>query len=114
MIVCSCNVLSDHDVRHAVNATDDLPRNVRQVYGCLGCSVECGRCASTVKTIIDGSSEPAPRPAIPDARTAARIRSRMPAPSSRSLLPEALNIERFRRRFSAMSCSRRYCELVAC
>jgi bacterioferritin-associated ferredoxin len=54
MIVCSCNVLSDHDVRNAViAATEDLPRNARQVYGCLGCSVECGRCARTVKTIID-------------------------------------------------------------
>jgi bacterioferritin-associated ferredoxin len=54
MIVCSCNVLSDHDVRNAViAATEDLPRNAREVYGCLGCSVECGRCARTVKTIID-------------------------------------------------------------
>jgi len=53
MIVCSCNVLSDHDVRHAVRSAEDLPRNARQVYGCLGCSVECGRCASTVKSIID-------------------------------------------------------------
>jgi bacterioferritin-associated ferredoxin len=54
MIVCSCNVLSDHDVRNAViGATEDLPRNAREVYGCLGCSVECGRCARTVKTIID-------------------------------------------------------------
>ena len=54
MIVCSCNVLSDQDVRSAVSsAQDDLPRNARQVYGCLGCSVECGRCASTVKTIVE-------------------------------------------------------------
>lgn len=53
MIVCSCNVISDHDVRSAVHAAEDLPRNARQVYGCLGCSVECGRCASTVKTIIE-------------------------------------------------------------
>jgi bacterioferritin-associated ferredoxin len=54
MIVCSCNVLSDHDVRHAVNsANDDLPRNAKQIYGCLGCSAECGRCARTIKGIID-------------------------------------------------------------
>src|SRR5258708_39072587 len=51
MIVCSCNVLSDHDVRSAVNSAQDLPRNARQVYGCLGCSGECGRCASTVNSI---------------------------------------------------------------
>jgi bacterioferritin-associated ferredoxin len=53
MIVCSCNVLSDHDVRNAVKAAEDLPRNAKQIYGCLGCSAECGRCARTIKTIID-------------------------------------------------------------
>ncbi len=53
MIVCSCNVLSDHDVRSAVESAEDLPRNAKQIYGCLGCSAECGRCARTIKTIID-------------------------------------------------------------
>jgi len=53
MIVCSCNVLSDDDIRNAVNASEDLPRNPKQIYGCLGCSAECGRCARTIKTIID-------------------------------------------------------------
>src|SRR3954449_8935801 len=53
MIVCSCNVLSDHDVRSAVSASSDLPRNPKQIYGCLGCSAECGRCARTINTIID-------------------------------------------------------------
>jgi bacterioferritin-associated ferredoxin len=53
MIVCSCNVLSDDDVRNAVNASEQLPRNAKQIYGCLGCSAECGRCARTIKTIID-------------------------------------------------------------
>jgi bacterioferritin-associated ferredoxin len=53
MIVCSCHVLSDDDIRNAVSAADDLPRNAKQIYGCLGCSAECGRCARTLKTIID-------------------------------------------------------------
>jgi len=53
MIVCSCNVLTDHDVRSAVQGAEDLPRNPKQLYGCLGCSAECGRCARTIKTIID-------------------------------------------------------------
>jgi bacterioferritin-associated ferredoxin len=56
MIVCSCNVLSDHDVRKAVNAT--MPRNAKQLYGCLGCSAECGRCARTIKTILDEALSP--------------------------------------------------------
>ena len=53
MIVCSCNVLSDHDVRHAVNTSGDALCNAKQIYDCLGCSAECGRCARTIKTIID-------------------------------------------------------------
>jgi bacterioferritin-associated ferredoxin len=53
MIVCSCNVLSDHDVRNAVTEADDALRHAKHVYDCLGCSAECGRCARTIKTIID-------------------------------------------------------------
>jgi bacterioferritin-associated ferredoxin len=53
MIVCSCNVLSDHDVRQAVNFADNSPRNTKDIYGCLGCSVECGRCARTIRGLID-------------------------------------------------------------
>ena len=52
MIVCSCNVLSDDDVRNAVGTTQPLPRNAKQIYGCLGCSAECGRCARTIRTIL--------------------------------------------------------------
>ena len=55
MIVCSCNVLSDHDVRRAVSAAEDLPRCAKQIFDCYGCSVECGRCARTIKAIIDES-----------------------------------------------------------
>jgi bacterioferritin-associated ferredoxin len=58
MIVCSCNVLSDHDVRNAVSAAGDLARHPKQIYGCLGCSAECGRCARTIKTIIDEALGP--------------------------------------------------------
>lgn len=51
MIVCSCNVLSDKDVRKACHA--DRPRTAGEVYGCLGCSAQCGRCARTIKKIMD-------------------------------------------------------------
>ncbi|MGJ5080021.1 (2Fe-2S)-binding protein [Bradyrhizobium sp. HKCCYLS3013] len=61
MIVCSCNVISDHDIRNAVKSADELPRNPKQVYGCLGCSAECGRCARTIKTIIDEALGPCAR-----------------------------------------------------
>ena len=52
MIVCSCNVISDSDVRTAV-AAPVTPRSTGQVYGCLGCSAQCGRCARTIRKIID-------------------------------------------------------------
>ena len=52
MIVCSCNVLSDHDVRAAIGA-EQTPRTTGQVYGCLGCSPQCGRCARTIRRIMD-------------------------------------------------------------
>jgi bacterioferritin-associated ferredoxin len=51
MIVCSCNVLSDKEVRNAVNVA--APRTCGQVYGCLGCSAQCGRCARTIRKIMD-------------------------------------------------------------
>jgi bacterioferritin-associated ferredoxin len=53
MIVCSCNVLSDQDVRNAVSVAEMPPRTAGQVYGCLGCSPQCGRCARTIKQIMD-------------------------------------------------------------
>lgn len=51
MIICSCNVLSDHDVR-GLAAAPDAPRTAAEVYGCLGCSPECGRCARTIRQIV--------------------------------------------------------------
>jgi bacterioferritin-associated ferredoxin len=51
MIVCSCNVLSEDQVRDAC-ATTAL-RTPGQVYGCLGCSPQCGRCARTIRKIMD-------------------------------------------------------------
>jgi bacterioferritin-associated ferredoxin len=55
MIVCSCNVFSDHDVRAVVTA-EAPPRSPGQVYGCLGCS---GRCARTIRKIMDESLDAA-------------------------------------------------------
>ena len=51
MIVCSCNVLSDNDVRGTVTSPTP-PRSAVQVYGCLGCSPKCGRCATTIHRIM--------------------------------------------------------------
>jgi bacterioferritin-associated ferredoxin len=53
MIVCSCNVFTDHDVRRAVQSGPEAPRRAGEVYGCLGCSAQCGRCARTIRRIMD-------------------------------------------------------------
>ena len=54
MIVCSCNVLSDGDVRSVcANPGPDCPRTPAQVYQCLGCRPECGHCARTIRSIMD-------------------------------------------------------------
>jgi bacterioferritin-associated ferredoxin len=53
MIVCSCNVLTDHDVRGTLSGDTAVPRTAGEVYGCLGCSVQCGRCARTIRRIMD-------------------------------------------------------------
>jgi bacterioferritin-associated ferredoxin len=54
MIVCSCNVLSDRDVHTAIAASHDAQR-VSEIYGCLACIPACGRCAATIKRIIDAT-----------------------------------------------------------
>jgi len=62
MIVCSCNVFSDHDVRATLSSGAAVPRTTGQVYHCLGCSAQCGRCARTIRRIMNealGSAETA-------------------------------------------------------
>jgi bacterioferritin-associated ferredoxin len=51
VIVCSCNVISDHQVRTV--AAERSARGTSEVYRCLGCSAECGRCARTIRRIMD-------------------------------------------------------------
>jgi bacterioferritin-associated ferredoxin len=53
MIVCSCNVLTDHDVRGTLSGTEAAPRSAGDVYRCLGCSAQCGRCARTIRRIME-------------------------------------------------------------
>jgi bacterioferritin-associated ferredoxin len=61
MIICSCNVLSADEVREAVATA--TPHTPGQVYGCLGCSPQCGRCARTIRQIMDEALCPnCPRP----------------------------------------------------
>jgi bacterioferritin-associated ferredoxin len=52
MIICSCNVISDHDVREAVVSAGVELCSTAQVYDCIGCSVRCGLCSRSVRTIL--------------------------------------------------------------
>jgi bacterioferritin-associated ferredoxin len=56
MIVCSCNILSDHEIRNVVAASREQPPSAQQIYDCLGCGIQCGRCARAVKRIISETS----------------------------------------------------------
>jgi bacterioferritin-associated ferredoxin len=52
MIVCSCNILSDSQVRSAI--ASGRPRlRISQIYHSLGCAAECGRCGHTIKVILE-------------------------------------------------------------
>ncbi len=51
MIICSCNVLSDNDVRSVI-AAPDAPRTAAQIHRCLGCTPECGRCTPSIRKIV--------------------------------------------------------------
>jgi len=52
MIVCSCNVISDRQVR-AVVTDADCRRGPCQIYRGLGCNPQCGRCARSIRNIMD-------------------------------------------------------------
>jgi bacterioferritin-associated ferredoxin len=58
VIVCSCNVISDHQVRSV--AAESTARGTSEVYRCLGCSAECGRCARTIRRIMDEAVKTCP------------------------------------------------------
>jgi bacterioferritin-associated ferredoxin len=55
VIICSCNVLSDQDVRAAIE--EPLHTTVAQVYRGLGHAPLCGRCASSIRDIVQESRE---------------------------------------------------------
>lgn len=52
MIVCSCNAVSDRDVRGFLGTINSRP-SVGTVFRNLGCAVQCGRCARNIVAILD-------------------------------------------------------------
>ena len=51
MIICSCNVLSERDVRSVLDSAG-ATSGAAQVYVRLGCRPQCGRCARTIRHLI--------------------------------------------------------------
>jgi bacterioferritin-associated ferredoxin len=52
MIVCSCNVFSEQQIRSALAKAPQRLR-MSQIYDCLGGSAQCGQCAHTIKGIME-------------------------------------------------------------
>jgi bacterioferritin-associated ferredoxin len=50
MIICSCNVITENEVRRAIDLHS--PPRTAQVFVCLACSARCGRCAQTIKRLM--------------------------------------------------------------
>lgn len=53
VIVCSCNVISEKQIIASVVNSVDAPRTAAQMYRCLGCSPQCGRCARTIRAMLN-------------------------------------------------------------
>jgi bacterioferritin-associated ferredoxin len=58
MIVCSCNRLTETEVRQAARAGAASTENA---YAKLGCEVQCGCCVDYAQEIIDGERGQPPR-----------------------------------------------------
>ncbi len=52
MIICSCSVLSDKQVRATLDSPNP-PRTPCQVHRLLGCEPQCGRCVRSMREIIE-------------------------------------------------------------
>jgi bacterioferritin-associated ferredoxin len=76
MIICSCNVLSDREVRIAVAANEPL-RTIGRLFRYLGCTAQCGRCARSIKRIRDERDHPL------DAHGGGLLPTRLIGPSAR-------------------------------
>jgi bacterioferritin-associated ferredoxin len=69
MIVCSCNVLTDHAVREALSSPTP-PQTPSQVHRHLGCKAQCGRCVRTMREIMDEAKPEHPAAQAPASKVA--------------------------------------------
>lgn len=50
MIVCSCNVLSDHQIREHLGGLEKP--TVGAIFRRVGCQPQCGRCAGNIAALV--------------------------------------------------------------
>jgi len=70
MIVCSCNLLTEADIRSALRRPD-APDCVCDVYAALGCAQDCGGCAGSIACMVEEARLGKLRPVAPAAKKAA-------------------------------------------
>jgi bacterioferritin-associated ferredoxin len=51
MIICMCNRISDGAAREV--ACSGLCRSVADIYRCMGCRVQCGKCVPEMRRLFD-------------------------------------------------------------
>ncbi len=69
MILCSCNVLTDHAVREALSCPNP-PSTPCQVRRHLGCTAQCGRCTRSIRWVMDEFKNAQAESEMPDAKVA--------------------------------------------
>jgi bacterioferritin-associated ferredoxin len=52
MIVCSCNLITEAEIRDALSRPDG-PDCVRDVYEACGCAQMCGGCAGAIAKMLE-------------------------------------------------------------
>jgi len=67
MIVCSCNRITESEVRKAARCGASTPE---AAYACHGCEVQCGCCFDYAQEIIDEEGAKAPRQRLVSSRAA--------------------------------------------
>jgi bacterioferritin-associated ferredoxin len=53
MILCSCNVITDRDVRASVKPCGASADRARDVFRAKGCLPKCGRCVRNIQGFCD-------------------------------------------------------------
>ncbi len=58
MIICSCNVITDRDVRRSAKPCGASADRARDVFRSRGCLPKCGRCVRNIQAFIDREMPP--------------------------------------------------------